>query len=809
MNFSQVEPYIDEYRDALVLDRIIGEQSRKRLRIFLSFVTFLFFLAVLVPFFAPNFSEGFFAEYDYVIRGLCFFVGSLWVAFMMLEGMYLSYYFYPGAMDMEVARILERDHADVIRGFLESRLGIETMTRLGITQNDVKYFLQARRVSLPEYAVEIDTELCDRDQIDLVCLALSFAHHDKEYAFFLFERGIGESVYEGALKFVVAQRRVRMEQERWLSRDHLASLPSIGRQWSYGQVYYLEQYAAEIEPSEYRPGEGALYHDDVLALEGTLMKGREPHALFISPDPLHGLEVVKLLARRIRRGKTPAYLEDKRVFLVNGVLMFETLQERFEEAFLHLMEEVLHAGNIILVFEHAAEFSKILDRTGTDLSAKIEPLLRSNSHVILLAESDGYHETLQTDSLLRNYTDHIVAAPQSDEAIIRRLQRDVLRIEQKTGLTFTYQSLNHLLQQIKRHISHESVNDATLDVLYEVLPLAHQAVDKIVRVHEMQIAVENHFGTPDVLQDDKEKTTLLHLEDILREYVVGQDAALTAVANTLRRVRAGLLRPDKPLGSFFFVGPTGVGKTETAKTLAKVYFGNSEYLHRLDMSEFNTAQGVWQLLGDNDNPGRLSSMIEEHPYGVLLLDEFEKAHPEVHNLFLQILDEGKATDGRGQTINAQNLIIIATSNAGTEVLINGDFVEGTYEDRERELLQYIIARRILPPELINRFDHSVLFEPLINDSVRFIAKAQLERLQESMRERGVEFVITPFAVSYLVHKGTSPEFGAREMQRVVADTLEAELAKAILADKIPQGSQVSFEASDVGEEFELIVRKKA
>ena len=805
MNFSQVEPYIDEYRDALVLDRIIGYKKRRAIRIILSFVTFVCLLGVIVPFIDPGVLGGFLVQYDFAIRGGCFFLGSLWVGMMLLEGMYLSYYFHHGAMDMEVARILEKNESDVIRGFLESSLGIETMKRLGVSQGDVAYFLKERKVSLPEHAIEIDSELCNNGQIDLVCLALSFAHHDKEYAFFLFERGIGESIYEGALKFVATQRRVRMERERWLTRDHLATMPSIGRRWAYGQVFYLDQYAQEIEPSDYRPGEGALYHDDVVALERSLIKAREPHAMFISPDPLHGQEVVRLLARRMRRGLTPSYLEDKRIFLVNGILLLETLQGDFELEFLHMMNEAIHAGNIILVLEHAAEFEKMLHGKGIELSGLLEPLFRSNTHVILLADSDGYHETLQTDSLLKNYTDHILAAPQTDDAIIRRLQRDVVKIEKRTKLTFTYQSLVHLLQQVKRHASHETTTDATLDVLYEVLPLAMNTPHKTVTVHEMQLAIEEHFGTPDVLQDHKEKTTLLHLEEILSEYIVGQDHALTAVANTLRRVRAGLQRLNKPLGSFLFVGPTGVGKTETAKTLARVYFGKEDYLTRLDMSEYNTAASVAQLLGDRNNPGRLASMVKDHQYGVLLLDEFEKAHPEVHNLFLQILDEGKATDGRGQKINAQNLIIIATSNAGTQVLSGEGFGDMTYEEQERELLRYIISRRVLPPELINRFDHSVLFESLVKDSVRFIAKMQLERLQESMKERGVRLEITPFAVSFLVHKGASPTFGAREMQRVIADTLEAELAKAILADKIPKGSSVRFEASEAGQEFELVI----
>jgi len=549
-----------------------------------------------------------------------------------------------------------------------------------------------------------------------------------------------------------------------------------------------------------------MYHDDVVALERSLIKAREPHAMFISPDPLHGQEVVRLFARRIRRGLTSSYLEDKRIFMINGILLVETLQQDFELEFLKLMNEAIGAGNIILVFEHAAEFEKVLGGKGIELSGLLEPLFKSNTHVVLLTENDGYHETLQTDTLLRNYTDHIMAAPQTDEAIIRRLQRDVVQIEKKTGLTFTYQSLTHLLKQVKRNMSHETATDATLDILYEVLPHAVDTPGKMVTVHEMQLALEEHFGTPEVLQDDKEKTTLLHLEEILNEYIVGQGRALTAIANTLRRVRAGLQRPNKPLGSFLFVGPTGVGKTETAKTLARVYFGDDSYLTRLDMSEYNTAGSVRQLLGDRNNPGRLASMIKDQQYGVLLLDEFEKAHHEVHNIFLQILDEGRATDGRGGKINAQNLIIVATSNAGTEALSRDGFDEMTYEEQERELLRHIISRRILPAELINRFDHSVLFEPLVKDSVRFIAKIQLERLQESMKERGVKFEVTPFAISYLVHKGASPTFGAREMQRVIADTLEAELAKAILADKIPRGASVSFEASEVGEPFELIIR---
>lgn len=805
MNFNQVEKYIDEYRDALVLDKVTPRALRGKVRGVLSVITLVLLALVAAPFIHDSLATEFMIQNVIYLRAGCYILGSLWVTTMLFEGMYMSYYFKAGKIDMEVARIIEFHEEDMIKGFLLSVLGQRTMRRLGITQGDIDYFLENRKMSLPKHAIEIDDEGCHEGHIDVVRLALSFAHHDKEFSFFLFERGVGEALYEGALRMVATNRRILMERERWLTRDHLATFPSIGRRWSYGQTYYLDLYAGEIEPGAFRVGENTLYHDDVAAVEKSLLKVREPHVTFISPDPLHGLEVMKLLVRRIRKGKTPSYLEDKRLFLVNGVLLVESLQENFEQEFMKLIAEASHTGNSILVFEHAAEFVNILHTRGIELSVLLEPAFLSHTHIILLTDSDGYHETLQTDSLIRNYTDHIMAAPQSDEAILRRLQRDVAFIERKTGLTFTYQALHLLLKEVKRHTGNEAVTDSTLDVLHEVLPLAKHTRHHMITRHEMQEAIDQHFGVPEVLQESNEKNTLLHLEDILSEYVVGQDLALKAIADTLRRVRAGLRREGRPLGSFFLVGPTGVGKTETAKTLARVYFGNEEYLTRLDMSEYNTEASVRQLLGSSQEPGRLASMLKDQPYGVLLLDEFEKAHPDVHNLFLQILDEGKATDGRGGVINAQQLIIIATSNAGSELLTTEDFQDLGYEERQKVLLRYIASRRILPIELINRFDHSILFQALENDTVKEVARMQLEQLKTKMREKGMNLKITPFAISYLVHKGVSAEFGAREVQRVIADTLESELAKSILRGDVPQGATISFGPSEKGEEFEVVV----
>ena len=251
-----------------------------------------------------------------------------------------------------------------------------------------------------------------------------------------------------------------------------------------------------------------------------------------------------------------------------------------------------------------------------------------------------------------------------------------------------------------------------------------------------------------------------------------------------------------------FLGSTGVGKTETAKALAFVFFGGEDHMSRVDMSEYSGEDGLDRLIGDGKGKaGSLPMLLKEKPYGVLLLDEFEKASTSVHDLFLQIVDEGYFTDARGTKINARNNIIIATSNAGATMIWQYAKEEKNPNDFKEQIIEFIITEKVYKPELLNRFDGVIIFEPLKIDQQEKIARIMLDGLKDRIKKKGYELVVDEVLVKLLVEQGYDPEFGARPMRRVLQDTIEEKIAEKIIAGGLRKGDKIWFYEEDFKEEL--------
>jgi ATP-dependent Clp protease ATP-binding subunit ClpA len=276
--------------------------------------------------------------------------------------------------------------------------------------------------------------------------------------------------------------------------------------------------------------------------------------------------------------------------------------------------------------------------------------------------------------------------------------------------------------------------------------------------------------------------------------VIAQREAIFSVANAVRRNRAGIRNEKRPLGSFLFFGPTGVGKTETAKALAQVLFGDEKLLMRLDMSEYQNTESLARLIGsqENNTQGILSNMLREQPYGVLLLDEFEKTNKDVLNLFLQIIDEGYFSDVTGKKVSARNILFIATSNAGAEDIFEIVSAGKNLKDYEAEIISKIIKQGHLKPELINRFDATILFHPLTKENLFEIAKIMLAKVAKKLGEKGMVFSINKKLIDFIVEGGYNPTFGARPMNRLIQDTVEQNLADLIIRGDLTAGKTISF-----------------
>ncbi|HVH65504.1 MAG TPA: AAA family ATPase, partial [Candidatus Acidoferrum sp.] len=316
--------------------------------------------------------------------------------------------------------------------------------------------------------------------------------------------------------------------------------------------------------------------------------------------------------------------------------------------------------------------------------------------------------------------------------------------------------------------------------------------------------VSRWTGIPVQNMLEGEVQKLLTMEDRLHERVVGQDEAVTAVANAVRRGRAGLGDPNRPIGSFIFLGPTGVGKTELARALANFLFDDEQAMVRIDMSEYQEKHTVARLVGappgyvGYEEGGQLTEAVRRRPYSVILFDEIEKAHPDVFNVLLQILEDGRLTDGQGRTVDFKNSVVIMTSNIGSAILQDQGLPE---RDKQRLVLEAV--RQTFRPEFLNRVDEIIVFNPLTREQIKAIVDIQLERLRKRLAERRITLQLTPAALEAIANEGYDPTYGARPLKRVLQRRIQDPLALAILDGKFREGDTVVVD----GENGNIVLRK--
>jgi len=302
-----------------------------------------------------------------------------------------------------------------------------------------------------------------------------------------------------------------------------------------------------------------------------------------------------------------------------------------------------------------------------------------------------------------------------------------------------------------------------------------------------------------MLEGEREK--LLRMEFELAKRVIGQDEAIEAVSTAVRRARAGLKDPNRPIGSFLFLGPTGVGKTELTKTLASFLFDDEQAVLRLDMSEYMEKHAVARLIGappgyvGYEEGGALTEAVRRRPYQVVLFDEVEKAHPDVFNVLLQVLDDGRLTDGQGRTVDFRNTLVIMTSNLGADILVNQP--EGEPVENVRGLVMDVV-RAHFRPEFLNRIDEILLFKRLQADQIRRIVDVQIDRLQRLLEDRKITIDLDDNARDWLARRGYEPAYGARPLRRVIQKALQDPLAELILSGKVKDGDTVKVSANEDG-----------
>ncbi len=513
--------------------------------------------------------------------------------------------------------------------------------------------------------------------------------------------------------------------------------------------------------------------------------------------------IINGIAQRMVKEDVPKMLKDKRLLELDiaKILSGATVSDA-EQRLVVILQEVQRAGNIILFIDNIENLVGIT--TGTEESLDLSEVLanaieRKNIICFVNCSTTNYTKYIEGISLDNVLNKIEIKEPEINQAI-QIIQSKIGFWEYKYKIFFSYNAIEEAVILSSKYLHDEYLPEKAIKILERVAVQVDQRCESkdrcVVSREDVVNIISEITNIPlnEVSQTEGQK--LLTLEDKIHERMIDQEEAVKMVANSLRRARAEVRENKKPIASFLFLGPTGVGKTELAKTLSEVYFGDEKNMIRVDMSEYQQVDSVVKMIGDAKNFGYLTEAVRKKPFSLVLLDEFEKAHSDILNLFLQVMDDGRLTDGKGRTIDFTNTIIIATSNAGALYIQEQIKNKMDILDIKKHLIEEHL-NKVMRPELINRFDGLIVFKPLSEDDVRQIAILILNQIGNRLEKKGVKLEFSNKAVSKFAHEGYDPKFGARPLKRLLQDKIENEIANKILNNEIKRRDTIYI--NDFGE----------
>jgi len=648
------------------------------------------------------------------------------------------------------------------------------------------------------------------DFIDEKEVLVGLAKNDQFFKQILIEYEVKEKDIED-LTLWLENLEVRIsEKDKFWLKENLASMGSLGKDFSSGYTVTLDSYSIDwrevVSRKEYVL-DIVGHEKEVKDLETILTKSSRTNALIVGEEGMGKKSIIESLAQRCYLEESLPELNDQRVVELDMVQLISRIQsqEKLEETLDQIFQEIVSSGNVILVIDKIDNYvNQRVQKPGEiDISVILSKYLPISSfRFVGITSYDGLHRKLEQNPSFLEYFSKIEVSEVSEADTIRILQDAAISLEHQYGILIVYTAIREIINLTSRYMPSTPFPKKAIDILYETASHVKALKEKILQPSHVAKIISDKTQIPIGKLEFKEKSVLLDLENSIHKRIVNQKEAVNEISIAMRRARSGISSKKRPMGSFLFLGPTGVGKTETAKALAEIYFGGENKMIRIDMSEFQSIEDIPRLIGaisPVEEQGLLTTPVRENPFSLVLLDEIEKAHKNILNLFLQVLDEGHITDGQGRKVMFTNTIIICTSNAGANMIFNSAALET--ELNKDELLNSIFQEGIFKPEFVNRFDATVIFHSLTKDNLKDIAQLMLGSLAKSLGEKDIEFIITDQLKEKIVGLSYKPEFGAREMRRVIQDKVENKVAEALLSDKIVKGNRIEINPDN----FEIIV----
>ncbi len=646
-------------------------------------------------------------------------------------------------------------------------------------------------------------------QVDVTDLFAAAAVDTEEVRDILDELAITPVTIENVVAWITIQDQLRRQWAYFRSRARFKPKSGMNRAMTAIATPLLDRYSNDLTAL----ARAGLLHPCIARdkeIDGIFRLLEGGNSVLLVGNPGVGkTAIIEGIAQRMVTEDVPAVLQDKRLVSLSIATLVgsDSRGGGVEERFNYVLNEVARAGNIVLFLDNIQNLVGVgaSGAATLDLSEMLGSTL-ANRHFLSLATSNpiDYRRYVEPSAGLSGHYSRVVIEEVDTNAAIQVLEAQSGMVEYEYHVYFSYGAIEKIVTLAKRYLHDRYLPEKAIMLMQEVAVDVHKSrgAHAVVNAEDVAKVVSEKTNIAVTAVTEEESTRLLHLEERIHERIIGQEEAVTAVASALRRARVELRDLSRPIVNLLFLGPTGVGKTELAKTVARVYFGQEENMIRLDMSEYQDAQSINRLIGlppgyaGSTGGGYLTEAVRAQPFSLVLLDELEKAHPDILNLFLQVMDDGRLTDSAGRTIDFTNVILIATSNAGTEVIQDGLRAGQQIEAIKEQLIERELGR-YFRPEFLNRFDQIVVFKPLTITDVVAVAKLLLHQVAQRLGQKGITLEASEAAVRELAQRGFDPLFGARPLRRLIQEEVDNALAKFLLTGKLGRRDRAILEPGGV------------